>query len=309
MAIDWTAARAEAIGFLKDLIRIDTTNPPGNERAAAEWIARLLDREGIPYQLLESEPGRASLVARLQGSGAKPPLLLNAHLDVVPADREHWTHDPFAAVEADGFVWGRGALDMKNMAAMSLETVLLLHREHVALDRDVIFAAVADEEAGSRHGSLFLAEKHPDLVRAAFVLGEVGGHSVTVGATRFYPVQISEKGICWFELTAKGEPGHGSMPHSNNAVVRLARAVAALGGTRLPQHTTPILERHAVTAPPRSLRTLRSRPGDRAERDAPEHGVADDARGGSQGERHSVAGEGDDRRAHHSRRDARIVPR
>ncbi|MGH7821052.1 MAG: M20/M25/M40 family metallo-hydrolase, partial [Candidatus Binatia bacterium] len=138
---------------------------------------------------------------------------------------------------------GRGALDMKNLAAMSLMTMLLLRRQGVALDRDVIFAAVADEEAGSNLGSLFLVENHPDLVRAEYVLTEVGGHTLHMGGRRFYPIQVSEKGICWFELVARGEPGHGSMPHPKNAVVRLARAVTALADTRLPQHNTPIVEK------------------------------------------------------------------
>jgi acetylornithine deacetylase/succinyl-diaminopimelate desuccinylase-like protein len=243
MGIDWDRAGAAALELLKDLVRIDTTNPPGNERPAVEYVAGVLSREGIECRVLESEPTRASLVARLRGAGAKPPLLLSAHLDVVPADREHWTHDPFGAEEAEGCVWGRGTLDMKNMAAMSLSVLLWLRREQVPLDRDVIFAAVADEEAGSRHGSLFLVERHPDLVRAQFVLTEVGGYSMQVGDTHLYPIQVSEKGVCWFELVAKGEPGHGSMPHPRNAVVRLARAIRDLGNTRPPPHTKQVVER------------------------------------------------------------------
>jgi acetylornithine deacetylase/succinyl-diaminopimelate desuccinylase-like protein len=241
--IDWTAATAEAIGHFKDLLRIDTTNPPGNERPAAQLLAGILEREGIPFEIHESEPGRANLVARLKGSGKKGPLLLNGHLDVVPADPEQWAHPPFAAEEADGCIWGRGAVDMKNMVTMSLMTLLLLKRSGVALERDVIFAAVADEEAGSRRGALYLVEKHPDLVRADYVLNEVGGHTLHMGDNRFYPIQVSEKGICWFEMTAHGQPGHGSMPHAHNAVVRLSRALAALGAVRLPQHNTPVVER------------------------------------------------------------------
>src|SRR5690606_29977442 len=138
-------ARAEALGILRDLIRIDTPTPPGNERPAAELCARILAGAGVEPTIVESAPGRASVVARLRGRGEKAPLLLSAHLDVVPAEPEHWTYPPFEAVEADGFVWGRGALDMKNMAAMSLETIVLLARRRVPLDRDVIFAGVADE--------------------------------------------------------------------------------------------------------------------------------------------------------------------
>ena len=225
----------------KALLKIDTTNPPGNERAAAAYIAAVLEREGIDYRIVESAPSRASLVARLRGSGRAGPLLLNGHLDVVPVDRSAWSHDPFAAVEADGCIWGRGAIDMKNMVAMSLMTLILLKRGGVALDRDVIFAAVADEEAGSRHGSLFLVEQHPELVRAEYVLNEVGGHTLHIGSGRFYPIQVAEKGICWFELTAEGEPGHGSMPRVQSAVLKLARAIARLGETRLPQHNTEVV--------------------------------------------------------------------
>jgi acetylornithine deacetylase/succinyl-diaminopimelate desuccinylase-like protein len=239
--VDWTRAAAEALACLKDLLRIDTSNPPGNERPAAELLAATLAREGIPAQILESAPGRASVVARLKGSGRKAPLLLSGHLDVVPADHQHWKHPPFAAVEEGGYVWGRGAIDMKNMVAMSLMALVLLKRQGVALDRDVIFAAVADEEAGCRHGSLFLVEKHPELVKSQYVLTEVGGHTMHLGAARLYPVQVSEKGLCWFELQAEGPPGHGSMPHPHNAVARLARAIVALSQARLPQHNTEVV--------------------------------------------------------------------
>lgn len=240
--IDWTTVTAEAIGHFKDLLRAETVNPPGNERLAADIIARVLEREGIPFEIHESEPGRANLVARLRGSGKRAPLLLNGHLDVVPVDEGAWKHPPFAAVEADGCIWGRGAIDMKNMVTMSLMAMVLLKRQGGELERDVIFAAVADEEAGSRRGALYLVEKHPELVRAEYVLNEVGGHTIHLGGARFYPIQVSEKGICWFELTAHGEPGHGSMPHPHNAVVRLSRAIAALGDARLPQHNTPVVE-------------------------------------------------------------------
>ncbi len=252
--IDWQAASDEAIGYFKDLLRFETVNPPGNERPAAEYLARVLAREGIEAQLIECEPGRASLVARLKGSGGKGPLLLNGHLDVVPVDRDQWLHDPFAAEEAEGCIWGRGAIDMKNMVAMSLMTMLLLKRTGARLDRDLIFAAVADEEAGSTKGALHLVDRHPELVRCEYVLNEVGGYTLHSGSARIYPIQVSEKGICWFELVAEGEPGHGSMPHPNNAVVKLAKAVAALGSKKMPLHVTPVVENFlrtmAAHAPP-----------------------------------------------------------
>ena len=242
LSTDWDAVTAEALVHFKELLRIDTTNPPGNERAAADYLARVLEREGIAYRIVESEPTRASLIARLSGSGRRAPLLLNGHLDVVPVERERWRHDPFGAEEHDGCIWGRGAVDMKNMVAMSLMTLVMLKRAGVALDRDVIFAAVADEEAGSKHGARFLVEKHPDLVRAEYVLNEIGAYTFYVGDAIFYPIQVAEKGICWFELTAHGTAGHGSMPRPDNAVVRIARAIEALGSVRLPFHAVPVVE-------------------------------------------------------------------
>jgi acetylornithine deacetylase/succinyl-diaminopimelate desuccinylase-like protein len=241
-APDWAVALPEAISHLKTLLRIDTTNPPGNERAAAAYLADVLQREGISFHVIEAAETRASLVARLPGNGKKAPLLLNAHLDVVPADREKWRHDPFSAEEHDGCIWGRGAVDMKNMAAMSLMTLLLLKRLGVSLERDVVFAAVADEEAGSRYGARYLVEKHADLVRAEYVLNEIGGYTLYFGNSIFYPIQVAEKGICWFELVAEGTAGHGSLPRPDNAVVRVARAIEALGRVRLPQHTIPVVE-------------------------------------------------------------------
>src|ERR1041385_1435291 len=240
--IDWPSVTREATEHLKRLLRIDTTNPPGNERVAADYLSQVLAREGIPHEILESEPSRASLVARLRGSGKKAPLLLNGHLDVVPVERDKWRYDPFTAEEHEGCIWGRGAVDMKNMVSMSLMTIVLLKRLGVRLERDVIFAAVADEEAGSRHGARFLVERHPELVRAEYVLNEIGGYTFYFGDAVFYPVQVAEKGICWFELTAEGTAGHGSMPRPDNAVVRIGRAIEALGRIRLPQHNTAVVE-------------------------------------------------------------------
>lgn len=246
-AIDWPAVQAEAIEHFKTLLRFDTTNPPGNERPAAEYLAKVLRAEGIECEILERAPTRASLVARLRGSGKEGPLLLNGHLDVVPADPDFWTHPPFAATEADGCIWGRGTIDMKNMVTMGLMCLVLAKRTGVKLDRDLIFAAVADEEAGSHEGALYLVEEHPERVRAEYVLNEVGGHTLYMGDARFYPIQVSEKGICWFEMSVEGAPGHGSMPRPDNAVTKLGRALERLGSTRLPQHNTPIVEEFLKT--------------------------------------------------------------
>jgi acetylornithine deacetylase/succinyl-diaminopimelate desuccinylase-like protein len=161
-----------------------------------------------------------------------------AHLDVVEADPTRWRHHPFKAEIADGYVWGRGALDMKNMAAMAVTVLALLKRSGVRLRRDVIFAGVADEEAGCDLGSRFLVDEHPDLVRAEYALGEVGGFTMNIAGRSFYPIMTAEKGLCWLRLRARGTPGHGSLPREDNATVLLARAVARLGRRRLPQHTT-----------------------------------------------------------------------
>jgi acetylornithine deacetylase/succinyl-diaminopimelate desuccinylase-like protein len=232
------SAGDEAVAHLQALLRIDTTNPPGREGAAATYIADSLRADGLEPVLLEREPGRSNLVARLRGTGEAAPLLLTAHLDVVEADAARWSHPPFAAEQADGCIWGRGAVDMKNMAALCMTVLKLLKRTGVRLRRDVIFAAVADEEAGSDVGARFLVEEHPDQVRAEFALGEVGGFTLHLGGRSFYPIQVAEKGLCWVRARTRGAPGHGSLPRDDNANIRLARAVAKLGSTRLPQHVT-----------------------------------------------------------------------
>ncbi len=259
MAIDWSSVQAEVVRHLQNLLRINTVNPPGNERAAADYVAKVLDAEGIRSEILESEPTRASLIANLKGSGrAGRPLMLSAHLDVVAVDREMWTHDPFGGEIHDGFVWGRGAIDMKNMAAMQLMVMLLLKREGVKLGRDLRLVCVADEEAGSELGADFLVSKHPDKIDSEYCITEVGGFTMHLDRGTVYPIQVSEKGICWMRLHAKGEPGHGSMPHSHMATVKLAAAVARLGSARLPQHNTPVVENFvrtvaSFTKPPGNL--------------------------------------------------------
>ncbi|HYU15579.1 MAG TPA: M20/M25/M40 family metallo-hydrolase, partial [Candidatus Acidoferrum sp.] len=178
----------EAQDICQALLRIDTTNPPGNERPAADYLAAALREAGYEPVLLESAPGRANLVCRRRGSGREPPLLLTAHLDVVEAIGSEWRHPPFAGAIAEECLWGRGAIDMKNMAAMCTAVFRQLARERAALSRDLIFAAVADEEAGCDLGSRWLVENHADLVAAEYAIGESGGYSLHVGTTTFYPV-------------------------------------------------------------------------------------------------------------------------
>ncbi len=239
MIRDWDSVRSEVTRYLQDLIRIDTTNPPGNETRAAEYLAGILKREGIEPTLLEAAPNRGNLVARLKGDGRAAPLLLMVHLDVVPAESPYWTHPPFGAEIADGFIYGRGALDTKQLAAMELMVLLTLAREKKNLSRDVIFMANADEEAGGIYGAGWMVKEHPDLIRAEFAINEGGGFGFDILGKRFYTCQTGEKGTARFKMIARGKPGHGSMPHHDNAVVKLADAVKKIGDAELPLHIVP----------------------------------------------------------------------
>ncbi|MBE7454998.1 MAG: M20/M25/M40 family metallo-hydrolase [Kofleriaceae bacterium] len=239
------------------LLRIDTTNPPGNERPAVDYLAGKLREVGYDVTVLESAPSRANLVARYRGTGQAGPLLLSAHLDVVEADAGKWQQPPFAGVIADGCLWGRGAIDMKNMAAMSVAIMRRLAVDKPALARDVIFAGVADEEAGCDHGSRFLVEQHPELVRAEYALGESGGFSLHLAGTTFYPVQVAEKGLCWVRARFTGEPGHGSMPRRDSAVIRMGEALARLGSAQLPVHATRYVQDFLAAVAARQPRAAR----------------------------------------------------
>jgi acetylornithine deacetylase/succinyl-diaminopimelate desuccinylase-like protein len=236
---DWPALQDEAVRLLRALIRFDTTNPPGNELLAAQFAADELRAAGYEPIVLESAPGRGNVVARLEGDGSERPLLLSGHLDVVAAEPEQWTQPPFEAAMADGFIWGRGALDMKNTVAAQLATMLAFKRAGVRLRRDLIFAATADEEAGGELGVKWLLDHHPDLLDAEYALGEFGGFSMEVGGRRFYLCQTGEKGIAWLKMRATGRPGHGSMPHADSAILRLSEAATRLGQTPTPLHVSP----------------------------------------------------------------------
>jgi acetylornithine deacetylase/succinyl-diaminopimelate desuccinylase-like protein len=228
----------DAKHLCQSLLRIDTTNPPGNERAAAEVVAQALREVDLHPEILEAEPQRTNVVVRYKGTGRRPPLLLTAHLDVVEADPTKWRRPPFSGDEHEGCLWGRGAIDMKNMAAMCTAILRRLASNQVRLDRDVIFAAVADEEAGCDLGSRFLVEQHRSKVEAEYAIGESGGFSLHLGDSTFYPVQVAEKGFCWVRARITGEPGHGSMPRQDSVVTRLGEALARLGTAQLPVHQT-----------------------------------------------------------------------
>jgi len=223
----------EVTSLLCDLIRISTTNPPGNETAAAKYLAEDLGKEGFKCELFESAPNRGSVITRLKGTGEKPSLLLLSHLDVVAADAGEWSVDPFGGVVKDGFVWGRGALDMKGMVAIEVLVLKLLKRNGVELKGDVVFAATADEEQGGLSGADYLLRNYPEKVFAPYVLNEGGGLAVPTRKGNVFTVQTAEKGILWFKVKAKGTPGHGSMPNvADNAIMRMNKVISKLGNYR-----------------------------------------------------------------------------
>ena len=246
-----SVAEEEVVAICRDLIRIDTTNPgdhsgPG-ERKAAEYVAGLLSEVGLSPAVLESHQKRTSLVARVEGADpSRPALLIHGHLDVVPANAIDWQQHPFGGEIADDCVWGRGAVDMKDMDAMLLAVVRQRLREGRKPARDVVLAFTADEEAGGNWGAGFLVQQHPDFFDGVTeAIGEVGGFSMSVGDRRLYAVQTAEKGLAWMRLTANGTAGHGSMIHGDNAVTTLAEALARVGRhqwpTQLPDATQEFL--------------------------------------------------------------------
>src|SRR4029453_4990874 len=230
--VDWEQEGKAVVELLRALLRFDTTNPPGNEAECVAFLADTLRGAGVEPEVLSPAPGRANLVARLRGGdGGAPP---EAGAGGPP---------PFAGEVHDGAVWGRGAVDMKHMVAMSVAVVGLLARLGVPLRRDLKLAAVADEEAGWAAGSAWLVAHHPDKVRAGHAIGEVGGATFHLGGRPFYPVQVAEKGIAWLRATASGATGHGSIPRDDNAVVRLSEFLARVGRRKLPMHPSPEVRR------------------------------------------------------------------
>lgn len=234
---------AQPVRLLQDLIRFNTTNPPGNEADCIAYIQGLLDGAGIESTVLEKAPRRANLVARLKGQGRAAPLLLYGHVDVVTTENQAWTHPPFAAEIADGYVWGRGALDMKSGVAMMLAAVLKARAEGAALPGDVIFCALADEENGGTFGARFLVDEHADLFKdVRYALGEFGGFNLRMAGRRLYPIMVAEKQMCWMRLTFRGRGGHASIPVRGGAMAKAARALSLLDRRRLPYHLTPAVK-------------------------------------------------------------------
>ena len=237
--IDWTKAQSEAVQLLQELIRIDTTNPPGNELTTARHIEKVLQADGIQTWILNVAPGRANLYARIKGDGSKRPLILLSHTDVVMADAARWSIPPFSGELRDGFVYGRGAIDMKGTAAVHVTLMRLLKRHKVPLKRDVILLAVADEEAGGS-GAASVIKDYPDLIRGAeFLLNEGDVAYVKNGKLQQYGVDVMEKAALWLRITASGPTGHGSIPIQNSSVNRLLNALARLRAWETPISVPP----------------------------------------------------------------------
>lgn len=232
--INWTNAQAEAVELLQELIRFDTTNPPGNERTIAVYLQKLLEADGIETKVLDVAPGRANLYARIKGDGSRRPLILLSHTDVVMAEPARWSVPPFSGEIRDGFVYGRGASDMKGTAAVHVTLLRLLKRHNIPLKRDVILLAVADEEAGGA-GARSIIENHADLIRGAeFLLNEGDVAYVKDGKLQQYGVDVMEKAALWLKLVAKGPTGHGSIPLPDSSVNRLLDALQRLRAWKIP---------------------------------------------------------------------------
>ena len=228
-APDFARTRDEAVQILQALVRIDTSNPPGNETRAAEFIKGVLAKDGLASDILTLERGRGSLIARLKGSGSRRPLLLMGHTDVVGVERDKWTVDPFGAVIKNGYLYGRGAIDDKDTVAAAMVVMLTLKRLKVPLDRDVIFVAEAGEEGTPETGIAFLVEKHWPEIEAEFAIAEGGDLPVRGGRLRYVGVATTEKAPNTFRMIARGTSGHGSMPRLDNPIVHLAAAIAKVG--------------------------------------------------------------------------------
>lgn len=238
-ALPWEALRDESVRHLQALLRIDTTE---TETLAIRYLQEQLTAAGLDSRIIEPTPGRPSIWACLSGNGEKRPLLLLSHVDVVPVEREHWSVDPFGGEIKDGYVYGRGAVDMKSMTAKQLTLFLHFARQvketGQLLSRDLIFLAVADEEHAGTHGMGWIVEHEPALVAAEYALNEGGGYAVEVGGARVYLCEVAQKGCVYITLRAHGKPGHGSIPHDDNAIAHLARAIYRVTRAPLPLHIT-----------------------------------------------------------------------
>ncbi|MDY6854882.1 MAG: M20/M25/M40 family metallo-hydrolase [Thermodesulfobacteriota bacterium] len=238
--IQWDAITEEAAKILSQYIRIDTTNPPGNEIAGALFLKEILKKEGFDSVILESEKGRGNIIARYKGDGSLAPLLLLHHIDVVPAEEEKWLLPPLSGKVQDGEIWGRGAFDCKSFGVMELMVLLLLQRSGFKSKRDIILLGTADEEAGGRCGVEWMVKNHFNLIRTDFVINEGGVAGFCLENKNLYLCQTAEKGVCWVRLVFKGVPGHASMPDGNNCISDMAGAIKKIGNYRSRLQRSPI---------------------------------------------------------------------
>ena len=234
------SAYVDPVALTQRLVRFDTTNPPGNERQCIEHIKSLLDAAGIQNQVFAKTPGRPNLIARLPGDGSAPPLLLQGHVDVVPADPAHWRQPPFGGDLVDGYLWGRGSLDMKSGIAMMLYAMVRAKADGMTPAGDIVLALVCDEEAGGDLGARYLVENHPEQFDGVrYAIGEFGGFSFNLGRRRFYPIMVSEKQVCHLRATFRGVGGHASLTQRDNPMTGLARFLQRVQSRQLPVHVTP----------------------------------------------------------------------
>jgi len=229
------------VELLQNLIRFDTTNPPGNEAQCVAYINNLLTEAELETTVLAKDANRPNLIARLKGQGTAPPLLLYGHVDVVTTANQDWTHPPFDGKVVDGYVWGRGALDMKGGVAMMLAAFLRAKAEGLAPAGDVVLAILSDEEAGGDYGADYLVRNHAEQFEGIrYAIGEFGGFSMYIGGRKFYPIQVAEKQFFWTKATLRGPGGHGAFPARGGTMAKLAQLLQSLEQHRLPVHITPV---------------------------------------------------------------------
>ncbi|HXZ35143.1 MAG TPA: M20/M25/M40 family metallo-hydrolase [Thermodesulfobacteriota bacterium] len=260
--VPWDQVEKETLEHFQTIVRMDTSSPPGNETLVAEYLKQVLEREGISGRLLALDPKRANLVARIRGKGSKRPILVMGHTDVVGVQREKWSVDPFGAVRKDGYIWGRGTGDDKDNVTAGLMLLLLLKRQGVKLDREVVFLAEAGEEGYNREGLRYVIANHWDEIDAEFALAEGGGGIIKDGKVLYLSVATSEKVRIEVQLLARGTAGHGSIPRPDNAVVRLANAISRVAEwaqpMRLDETTRTYFQRLAGISPPEAAARYRA---------------------------------------------------
>ena len=243
--VDWEKVTQEGVNILREYIRIDTSNPPGNEMEAAQFLRRILENESISCDIFEPHPGRGNLLATLGGDGSRKPLILLNHMDVVPAERDKWEVDPFGGVVRDGYIYGRGTLDMKGMGIAQLMAFLVLKRNQIPLNRDIIFLALADEEMGGRHGARWMLDNLPQLKEAEYVLNEGGNIMVDEEESlQYYEISNAQKVVFQIKVRAKGPSGHGSMPQRDNANEKLVDALGRVVKWNPPFRIIPTVQEY-----------------------------------------------------------------